>query len=159
MKEAIEQRLQGLIGRTLWGARRAADMEMFQIGTSPEQSTAADPNAYVDGDYTLHVQCGWRIRGPAGIIVARRDLYYPAGDPTERLDEFDSTKKGAKSRRDERLAALLVEHAAALPIVEAVCADDVGSMRITLSQGLFLEVFPDDSLPDGSGADRTSVRI
>jgi hypothetical protein len=97
-------------------------------------------------DYALHVTCGWRIVGPAGIVVARRDLFYPAGDdPYDDLDDFDY-EGPAPNRRDVRLAALLQERESDPLVVEGCSADHVGGFRLTFTGGFVLEVWPDDSL-------------
>jgi hypothetical protein len=99
-------------------------------------------------DYALHVGCGWRIVGPTGIVVGRRDLFYPAGDdPYKDLDTFDYDGP-APNRRSVRLASLLQERESAPLVVEGCSADDVGGFRLTLTGGFVLEVWPDDSLDD-----------
>jgi hypothetical protein len=98
------------------------------------------------GDFALHIQCTWRIVGPAGIVVGRRDLYYPAGeDPYADLEEFDF-EGPIPNRRDVRIAALLQERAPAPLVVEACAADDLGGFRLTFCDRFALEVFPGDSM-------------
>ncbi len=128
----------------LWASHRAADIQCFQLGARIETTTRRGESVFV-GDYALHVQCTWRIVGPQGIVVGRRDLYYRAGDdPFENLEAFDWDRE--PNRRCERLAALLQARDASLLVVEGCAADDLGGFRLTLSEGFVLEVFPDDSM-------------
>lgn len=50
------------------------------------------------------------------------------------------------NRRDERITALVATWANDPPIVEAVEADAVGSLRISLTPQYTLDLFPSDSL-------------
>jgi hypothetical protein len=59
--------------------------------------------------------------------------------------EFDWDQPGV-NRCDERVSMFLEERQDAPLIVEEVQADVVGSLRLILSGGYVLEVFPDDSV-------------
>ena len=145
MKEAIEQALQPLIGMPLWKAHRAADLQVFQFGARHQAMTFQGHPTLV-GDCALHIQCGWRIVGPGGIVTGRRDLYYPAGgDPYRDLHSFDYDGP-VPNRRDARLAALLEERSGTPLVVMSCSADPFGSFRLAFSDGFALEVFPDDSV-------------
>lgn len=145
MKEQIEETLQCLLGLPLWGASRAADLESFQFGDRRTVSSRRGGTKEV-GEYALHVQCAWRIVGKYGIVVASRDRYYPAGNADEFPPDFEWDCPGA-NRCDERVAVLFKETANSPLAVEAIQADNAGSIYLTLSGGYKLEVFPDDSLP------------
>jgi len=149
LKEEIEQTLNVLIGMPLWGSHRAADLQVFKLGARIPSMTRAmkrrPAEAVVIGEYGLHVQCPWRITQGATIAVARRDLYYAAGeDPYKDRDDFDYDTH--PNRCDERMSALLAAWGDNPPVVEAVEADMVGGLRISLTQQCALEVFPDDSM-------------
>jgi len=146
MKEEIERSLAVLIGRPMWAAWRAADMEMFHFG---DRRTVQNRNreAVEVGDYALHVQCAWRLVDANRIVVASRDYYYPAGDPDVEFPNFDHDQPGT-NRRDERMDKFFSKCGNAYPIVYRVEGDRVGSLRIVMSGEVVLELFPDDSLED-----------
>jgi hypothetical protein len=145
LREQIEKALQHLVGMPMWRAGRAADMQCFGLGA--RHPIINDRGELTEvGDYALHISCGWRIVGPAGIVVGRRDLFYPAGDdPYQGLDDFDY-EGPTPNRRDVRVAALLQERASSPLVVESCSADDVGGFRLNLTGGFTLEAWPDDSL-------------
>jgi hypothetical protein len=144
MKERIEAALAPLVGLPWWGSHHAADLQCFHFGAH-RLTTTHKGEPTVVGDYALHLQCGWRITGRDGIIVARRDLYYPAGDdPYTGRDDFDWDRQ--PNRRGQRIEALLREHADAPLTVLGCTADRLGGFRLELARDHALEVFPDDSL-------------
>src|ERR1043166_8085691 len=63
--------LSQIIGLPLTAARRAADMRTFQFGTLRPVDRGSV------GEFTLHVQCPWRVEGPGGIVTGRLDLWEP----------------------------------------------------------------------------------
>lgn len=142
----IELALSSLVGLPLCDSGRAADMQMFDFGgthTSVSQFGPRKGQSAEVHDYSLHVQCSWRIRGPAGIVVGSTDLHYRNGeDAYSRDSEWDWQVAGA-SRRDERLAAWLV--GAPYQVLQ-VRADGVGGFSLELAHGFALDVFPDVSL-------------
>lgn len=144
MKAKIEEALHCLIGLPLWNASRAADLESFQLGTRHIVPSHRGGTKEV-GDYALHVQCAWRIVGAEGIVVASRDRYYPAGNPDEDPPDFEWYRSGT-NRCDEQVAMFFKNKTNTPLVVEAIQADPVGSLRLTLNNEFALEVFPDDSL-------------
>lgn len=70
-RQQVVTALSQIIGLPLTAARRAADMRTFQFGTLREVERGSV------GDFALHVQCPWRIEGPAGIVTGRLDLWEP----------------------------------------------------------------------------------
>lgn len=144
--EQVVAALSVLRGLPLWTVRRAADLQNFQFGKRRTVASALPSRrgqVYEVGEYALHVQCAWRLRGPEGIVVASRDRYYPAGNPDEVADDFDWDRPGA-NRCDARIADFI---ATACPLAaEAVSADDVRGFTLRFSKGYALDVFPHDSL-------------
>lgn len=142
----IESALAPLVGLPLWKSNRAADLQTFQFGGRHTALLKHGPRAgqpVTHGDYALHIQCSWRIVGPAGIVVGRRDLYVVAGpDPDAEPPDWTWDKPGA-NRRDERIEAWLRDRTYT---VESVAADTLGGCTLALSQDHSLTVFPDDSL-------------
>jgi len=138
----IEAALASLIALPLWSSGRAADVQWFQFGAQRViHGRLGAPR--VVGEFALHVQCAWRLAGPEGIVVASRDRHVPAGDPDAEPPGWRWDVPGA-NRSDERCAAWFATRAAAC--VERVTADAFGGLRVALTGGVTLEVFPDDSL-------------
>jgi hypothetical protein len=71
----------------------------------------------------LHVQCPWRLRRGAELLVAKDDRYRPAStiDPTDESADLD--RVGA-NLWDEKSTALRVTLAASAVHVRGVVADD-----------------------------------
>lgn len=99
----------------------------------------------VIADYALHLQCPWRICGPAGIVVGSQDLFYPAGDPSVEPPDFDWDVPGS-TRRDERMSEFLASRETAPLYVLAVSADEAGSISLDFVGGYSMDVFPVESL-------------
>ena len=139
-----------MVGMPLWGASRAADMEMFAFGEKhnvPDIRRGKQVGTREVGDYALHVQCAWRIAGPKGIVVGSTDRFYAAGDnPYYKLDEVDWEDRPGENRSDEHRTAFFEERKDSPLIVQEVWADSVGSIALALSDGYTLEVFPHNSL-------------
>lgn len=145
MKEEFESALARLLGLPTWGSYGAADMACFQFGAvvrGVASSGKRKGEPTVSGEYALHIQCAWRLRCVEGILVARRDYYYPAGDgPYEGLKDFD-LESPRPNRREERLAAFRERHAGDPARVESVAADEVGGFRLALAPDCGLRSSP-----------------
>ncbi|MDC0706514.1 hypothetical protein [Priestia sp. AB] len=97
-------------------------------------------------EYALDIQCSWRIIKDNKILVGSRDFYSPRTGWNQENDDFDWDVQG-NNRFDERIESFIEntkEHVA----VERVKPDEVGGLKIFLSQGYLLEVFPDTSEDD-----------
>ena len=99
------------------------------------------------GEYALHVQCAWRVTTQDRVIVGNRDLYYPADyrQGEEVSPSFDYEKD--YNRRDKLLTSLF-ENGTREFVVREVQVGTAGSIHILLSEGVALELFPNDSLSD-----------
>ncbi|MFL5735685.1 MAG: hypothetical protein ACJ78Q_21210 [Chloroflexia bacterium] len=144
MKEEIERTIRVLEGLPLWAGGRAGPVEWFEFGDEYEVTDRNGTTRTVR-EYALHVTCEWRIVGPEGIVVGHMDKYFPAGDPYNEPPDFDDDKPGA-NRCDERIDALFAARASSPLTVEATSADHTGGIRLTLSDGYTLEVFPNHTL-------------
>ena len=131
------------VGLPLWASGRGADMQWFAFGNQ-RQAVSHSGTSRAVGDYSLHVQCPWRIVRGDAIVVGSRDLYYPADETAEVPPEFDYDYDGMKTRRDRRVDALL-ENATTAYIVTDVRVGAAGAFQIHLDEGYALEEFPDDS--------------
>lgn len=140
----LEAALAPLVGLPLWTSHRAADLQVFQFGDKRTVTSNFGPRKGQEsevGEYGLHIQCAWRIRGPSGIVVASRDRFYKAGPEPFPEDDWDWS--AGTNRRDERIRDWL---SARSYNVERVSADATGGIVLSLAGGFALDVFPDDSL-------------
>ena len=104
MHEQVQKALQVLIGKPLWSSGRAADLEWFQFGQRKTVKGVRGDTKEV-GEYAIHVQCAWRMRHSDQVVVASRDLYYPATETDGPVQDFDWDVQGA-NRRDRLIAEL-----------------------------------------------------
>jgi hypothetical protein len=101
------------------------------------------------GLYAIHVQCAWRLEGPAGIVTGSRDLWSPSGG---RRREPPWTFDRDGNLQDEALGDLLCDHPGeagslvnrtSLLVVEAATVDAALGFAPSLSGGYRFIVFPD----------------
>lgn len=135
----IQKTLAPLVGLPLRRIGRAADLLWVQFGEMRELPDRRGGTRTV-GEWSLHVQCPWRITRPPTILVARGDCHYVAGS-----DEPYDWDAAGESRFDRCAAPLNREFESSPPTVEAVVTDAVGGFSLRLTGGYIFEVFPDDS--------------
>lgn len=122
-----------LIGLPLSITRRAADMRIFHFGDVREEKGGTV------GQFALHVQCAWRIEGPAGIVTGRADLY----EPTDEMAPFDKNWDYETSPNlQDTIIDVWRESFSSPPLVERVSADEFGGAAIVLEQSYTLRLFP-----------------
>jgi hypothetical protein len=142
MKDEIEAALAVLAARPLRGSARAvADIETFEF--SGERDS-----------YALQVRCPWRLTEVGRIVAGYDDVRYPKGSNAAAEPAGFLWDAPGANRRDERLASFFDRHAGDPPVVTAIEADDVGSLRLSLTGNVRLELFPDDSLDDVADSER-----
>ena len=140
--------LQCLVGLPWSIARRAASMANFHFGNISygEQESV--------GQFSLHLQCPWRIEHAGDVFVGASDLWEPA-DPNEEIDWSTWDYEKDENLRDSRLQQLLNGVCSAtgssrnetdILVVESVLVDSTGDVRISLSGDYSLVVFPDGSV-------------
>ena len=93
-------------------------------------------------EWTIQIQCPWRISQGSRIVIAFRDFYY-SDAPLSNLAVM------SKSRFNSVLDTLSTEFEAVPPEVEAVETDDSGSFSVRLSRDYRLEVFPAENAASG----------
>ena len=145
MRARIEKATGILVGKSLWRCTRAADLASFDFGERRTVPCRRGGTKEV-GEYALHVQCAWRIGHGEHVIVGSGDLYYPADFDEEQGEippDFDWDHN--PNRRDRLLQSLFEEGLRSFK-VEAVKSGAAGILHIKLSEGFYLELFPDDSL-------------
>jgi hypothetical protein len=143
MRREIERATTVLIGKVLLQCNRAADLAAFHFAIRPKvQSRGSDLGEV--GEYSLHVQCPWRITRADQVVVGSSDLYYRAKvDPANSLEDFDWDRE--PNRRDELLRDMF-EKAEDGFLVQELNVGEAGSLHIVMAGGLSLDVFPNDSV-------------
>lgn len=135
----IRDALLPLVGLPLFDSNRAADIQSFSFGREHDLPfrfpRPGKPASRKVGEYALHVQCAWRVIGPAGIEVDSRDLLEPAPPDADQFDwrGFDP------SLRDVRMRQWLT----AVRMVVDVTADNAGRITLALTNDYSLDVTPD----------------
>ncbi|GGB43024.1 hypothetical protein [Fictibacillus barbaricus] len=143
MRAAIKAELNKINGLKLQYTGRSSDLfwlgfgEIFQIIRRGRTEETAE--------YTLHIQCSWRITLCNKIVVASRDIYAPNSEWDDLKNDFDWDIQG-NNKFDERIKSFLKDTGRLM--VERIEADDVGGIEVFLSNGYKLETFPDSSGDD-----------
>jgi hypothetical protein len=141
MKKVIHQALTPLVGLPLRYIGRSSNMLFVEFGTLHEVS-ARDGSAKTVYDWSIQIQCPWRISQHSQIVIAYRDFYYS--------DVAKSNQAVMnKSRFDSTLASLCAEFEAAPPGVVSVDSDDTGAFSLNLSEGYRLEAIPAENTESG----------
>jgi hypothetical protein len=145
-KRVIRDATASLVGKALWGCRRAADLAAFQFGEKREVSHPRVGQTSV-GEYALHVQCPWRITRFGCTVVGSSDLYYPAENSTseEYEDEFDWQKYD--NRRDLLIRSLF-DNGSKTFVVLSIDVGSAGLITLRLTDDMCLNVFPDSFGPE-----------
>jgi hypothetical protein len=142
LKALIEQHLQQLIGLTLSGTSRAANMECLKFGNLERMDQMG--KAVQVGQYGLHVQCPWRISSATSIMVGSLDVYEPVEEHAAFDESFDWDKVNG-NLRDRKLQALISTQEL---LVTNVQADNLGGFEIIFGNGIKLVAFPSASKVD-----------
>jgi hypothetical protein len=136
----IEAATSVLVSKALWKCTRAADLASFHFGERRKVFTFHGEEREV-GEYSLNVQCPWRIAAPDQIIVGSADLYYPKSG-SEPGPGFDFDKH--LNRRDALIAEFFADRKDFT--VRAVRALLGFGLNIDLGGNFHLEIFPNDSI-------------
>ncbi len=142
--DEIRIHLKPLVGSRLSGTTRAADMRCFRFGEIRQTQEGSF------SEYTLQVQCPWRIEGPAGIVTGRSDLWEPVEDSPD-IDweawDFDENQ----NLQDRLIETFLQGYDLQTGsfndetdklVVEAVSGDAYGGATLTFFGGCRLAIFP-----------------
>jgi hypothetical protein len=134
----ISAALSVLVGQPFWRTSRASSLQCFHFG---ERTTRIDRNGELVevGRYALHVECAWRLRLDATILVASRDRY-------DVIDGGDSWDRIGANLLDHRMAEVIAQRC---PVaVTRVSTTSLGDVTIEMDAGLALEIWIDDSSSD-----------
>ena len=126
--------IQGLCGLELSRSTRAANVQCFHFGAL---QTKNNSKAMV-GEYSLHIQCPWRITDSEEILVGSEDLYEPPSDHADYNSDFDWDKPMA-NLRDVKLQRLVDSNQL---IVKTVVTYKYGGLDIKFNEGITFSLFP-----------------
>lgn len=129
-----------LIGEPLSGIGRAANMLWMGFGKDVKTTNLKGQERTVS-EYALHIQCAWRIIYRKRIFTGNGDFY----QLTVENDTGDWDTKGGNlfDLKAVEINSLLEKKSFT---VEKIIVRDIGDLKIYFSNGLRLEVFPNDSL-------------
>jgi hypothetical protein len=140
--------LQRLVRLPLWDIGRVGGLEWFLFGVERREILRRDGRTKIVSEYSLHVQCAWRLRSMNQLIAASRDRFYPAGDdPFMGPLDFDWDHPGA-NQLDQRISRFLEEQSTSALVVESIKTNEYGDVSISLNHKYFLEIFVDNSIPE-----------
>jgi hypothetical protein len=143
----IKEHLNLLIGLPLFNAGRVSSLIWFDFGKKISKIKDRKGKTLLIGEYAIHTESAWHIRGTQGIIVGSTDRFYSAGeDPYKDYETVDWQDKAVLNRCDERLKNFINEHKNDPLIVRSVDANRWGSIKINLSGKFAIEVFKHNSL-------------
>ena len=147
MQQSTQSILDNVLGLPVSNMGRASDLVWFHFGPQRTVANHFSGKPQVVAEWALHVQCPWRIVGPANIELASADMYYPTTTEGKvDLDDFDWDRPG-KNLLDEKVAILLASRHDAPFVITHIEIDRVGSLKLLLDTTHSLEVFPSSSLP------------
>jgi hypothetical protein len=143
IKKAIDDDLKVLVGLRWWSIGRVVNLVWLAFGQR-RKIRSFRGNWKSVGDWALHLQCGWRIGGPQGLLVASDDRFLPTGDPKKfpKKWKWDT----GPNRFDERVASLFPETTEGFGVVQNVRGDHFGGAQLKLTNGLQIDIFPSDTL-------------
>ena len=140
--------LQCLVGLPWSIARRAASMANFHFGEITYHGKGSI------GQFGLHIQCPWRIEHSGKVFTGASDLWEPA-NPQEEVDWSTWDYEKNENLRDYLLQELLKgtcpvtgssQNETDLLVVQVVKVDAFGGVRISMSGGYSLVIFPEGSV-------------
>ncbi len=141
MKRITLHALKPLLGLPLRGLGRSANLLSVHFGNLREMS-AREGGPGTAPEWTIQIQCPWRISQGSRIVVAYRDFYF-SDVPLKNVAVM------TKSRFDSVIAGLCAEFAEIPPVVRRLETDDTGGFSIHLSDDYCLEAFPAENTESG----------
>jgi hypothetical protein len=131
-----------LIAKPVTRSQRVLEMEMFMFGSETD-ITNRDGKLRKRSEFSLHVQCPWRITASGRVIVQYTDLLDSPRGPSKRSfnPEHDPT------RRDELLVEFFQERTTQPRTVVKTNTLSDGESQIAFDDGALLELSPSASDP------------
>ncbi|WP_338751107.1 hypothetical protein [Bacillus sp. FJAT-52991] len=137
----IENHCRNLIGFPLNEIGRNSNMVWFGFGKSITTVNKRG-DSFKSSEFVLHIQCTWRLIKENKIITASRDIYVPKSNWNSD-NEFDWDIIG-ENRFDELLKDFLKKYCGKIYII-LLNSDPLGGLRISFTDNISLEIFPDES--------------
>jgi len=132
LKKELKESLQVLVGLKLSRATRAINMQCFQFGRlQPIRK------GFI-GEFSLHIQCPWRLTNGHEIIVGSEDLYEQPFEKAEYNPEFEWDAPMA-NLRDVKLHNFMESNQLT---VLALTPDNYGGLDINFNEEINLTLFP-----------------
>jgi hypothetical protein len=141
MNKVIYHALKPLIGLRLRHMSRSSNMLFLQFG-EPHEISSRDGGFKAVYEWTIQIQCPWRISQHSRIVIAYRDFYY--SDVAQNTQAVMN-----KSRYDSVLGSLCAEFNATPPRVISVETDDTGAFSVHLSEDYRLDAIPAENTASG----------
>jgi hypothetical protein len=141
MKKVVQQALKPLVGLRLRHISRSSNMLHVQFG-EPREISSRDGGFKAVYEWTIQIQCPWRISHQSSIVIAYRDFYY--SDVAQNAQAVMN-----RSRYDSVLSSLCAEFEATPPRVVSVETDDTGAFSIHLSEDYRLDAIPAENTASG----------
>jgi hypothetical protein len=141
MNKIINNALAPLVGLPLRHLGRSSNMLLLQFG-NPHEVSAHDGSMKTIHDWTIQIQCPWRISQHGQIVIAYRDFYY--SDVAKNNQAVMN-----KSRYDSVLGSLSAEFETTPPRVISIDSDDTGAFSLHLNDGYRLEAIPAENTESG----------
>lgn len=144
-RDLVTEELKRLIGLPLQKAGRASDLVWFGFGNFVKIEDKRHGGYREVAEYSLHIQCAWRITDFEKIITGSSDRFIPNSQIKD-YEEFNWDVQNA-NRCDEQLKVLLDKLSTDL-IVKDVTVNKFGDAKIFFNDDYLLEVIPDNSTAD-----------
>jgi hypothetical protein len=141
VNKLIQKALVPLIGLRLRHISRSSNMLFLQFGEAREISSR-DGGLKAVYDWTIQIQCPWRISQHSRVVIAYRDFYY--SDVAQNNQAVMN-----KSRYDSVLGSLCTEFGTAPPRVILIDTDDTGAFSVHLSDDYRLDAIPAENTASG----------
>jgi hypothetical protein len=148
MQRQIDHSLRRIVGLPVCLTRRGGAMRAFHFGAVTHEG----PKSW--GTFALHIQCAWRLEGPAGIVAGSGDFGRPVDSDRIGDSQWDPDTDG--NVQDFRVAEWLDttpgKAGEALPsnpearVVRSIASDRSGGLIVQISDGCRLLLFPDSAV-------------
>jgi hypothetical protein len=141
MNKAIYHALKPLVGLPLRHISRSSNMLFVQFG-EPREISSRDGGFKAVYEWTVQIQCPWRISQHSRVVIAYRDFYY--SDVAQNNQAVMN-----KSRYDSVLSSLCTEFETIPPEVVSIETDDTGAFSLHLRDDYRLDAIPAENTASG----------
>lgn len=146
MEKFDASKFQGIVGLRLSITQTAADMRIFQFGSVKSVTTRHGKQGYV-AQYSLHIQCPWRLEKDDKIITSSADYwrYAGAGEPPSAWTPEDGNRADdaalSKIFTDVRQESRQLFNDSDKLIVRSVNLTKIGDITFLFADGHMLRVY------------------